>query len=225
MNQYINKRYPVTNGLLLVTTISFLLLQILRFGRAEEAYTIYEFGGLYGEALKLDPWQLWRMISPIFVHIGWQHFFFNSFILYALGYQMEELFGSRRFLLLYLLAGVMGNAFVFFFTPDVVSAGASTSIFGLFSAMAVLRYFSRNAYLKSLGQRYTSLLIINLLISLVNPSVSLAGHIGGAVGGALVVIFLPPKGERSLFTSQQTVLALAGYLALLAFLVVAGFLS
>lgn len=202
MNQYINKRYPVTNGLLLVTTVVFLALQVLRFGRAEDAYAIYEFGGLYGLALKLELWQLWRLVSPIFVHIGWQHFLFNSFTLYALGYQLEGLFGSRRFLILYLLAGIMGNAFVFFFTPDVVSAGASTSLFGLFGAMVLLRYYSRSPYVQVLGQRYTALLVMNMVITLLNPSISLAGHLGGAVGGCLAVVFLPPQREKQIFTSK-----------------------
>lgn len=224
MNQYINKRYPVTNGLLLVTTLVFLVLQILRFGRAEDAYAIYEFGGLYGLALKLEPWQLWRLVSPIFVHIGWQHFLFNGFTLYALGYQLEGLFGSRRFLMLYLLAGIMGDVFVFFFTPDVVSAGASTSLFGLFGAMVLLRYHSRSPYVQVLGQRYTALLVMNMVITLLNPSISLAGHLGGAVGGCLAVIFLPPQGEKHLFTSKQTVLALGTYLLLLLALLGLGFI-
>lgn len=224
MKNLFDKRYPVTNSLLAITALVFLLIQVFRFGQTTAGYTIFEFGGMFGEVVRYDPTQLWRLVSPIFVHIGWQHFLFNSFTLYALGYQLEGLFGSRRFLILYLLAGIMGNAFVFFFTPNVVSAGASTSLFGLFGAMALLRYYSRSPYVQVLGQRYTALLIANLIITLLNPSISLAGHLGGAVGGCLVVIFLPPQREKQVFTSKQTVLALAVYLLLLLALLGLGFI-
>lgn len=214
MRQMFDRRYPVTNGLLAVTTAVFLLIQILRFGQTTAAYTIFEFGGMYGEAVRQDPSQLWRLISPIFVHIGWEHFLFNSITLIGLGYQLEGLFGPRRFFLLYMLSGMMGNLFVLFFTPGVVGAGASTSLFGLFAAMALLRKFSRSRYLQVLGQRYMMLLGMNLLLGLFTPSISMAGHIGGAVGGALVVIFLPPLVEKNLFSGKQIFYSFIGYLAL-----------
>lgn len=220
MNKAINTRYPVTNVLLLVTALVFIVMQVVRFGEATTAQTIYDFGGLYGLAVKLDPSQLWRLVSPMFVHIGWEHFFFNSMTLYVFGYQLEEIFGSRYFLLLYVLSGIMGNVFVLFLTPNVVAAGASTSLFGLFGAMVVLRYHSRNPYLQSLGQRYVALLLINLALGLFRPEISLVGHIGGVVGGALAGVFLPIREEQELFTGRQQRLALLLYVVLTVGLIV-----
>ncbi|MDQ8767871.1 rhomboid family intramembrane serine protease, partial [Streptococcus ruminantium] len=97
MKDVFDTRYPITNGLLAVTTFVFLLIQVLRFGQTTAAYTIFEFGGMYGEIVRHDPTQLWRLVSPIFVHIGWEHFLFNSVTLLGLGYQLEGLFGPRRF--------------------------------------------------------------------------------------------------------------------------------
>lgn len=218
MKDVFDTRYPITNGLLAVTTFVFLLIQVLRFGQTTAAYTIFEFGGMYGEIVRHDPTQLWRLVSPIFVHIGWEHFLFNSVTLLGLGYQLEGLFGPRRFFLLYLLSGIMGNAFVLFFTPGVIGAGASTSLFGLFAAIALLRKFSRSPYLRMLGQRYVVLLVFNLVLGLFNPAISMAGHIGGAVGGCLVVVFLPPLVEKDLFSGKQIFYSFIGYLGLLALL-------
>ncbi|WP_155974120.1 rhomboid family intramembrane serine protease [Streptococcus ruminantium] len=218
MKDVFDTRYPITNGLLAVTAFVFLLIQVLRFGQTTAAYTIFEFGGMYGEIVRHDPTQLWRLVSPIFVHIGWEHFLFNSVTLLGLGYQLEGLFGPRRFFLLYLLSGIMGNAFVLFFTPGVIGAGASTSLFGLFAAIALLRKFSRSPYLRMLGQRYVVLLVFNLVLGLFNPAISMAGHIGGAVGGCLVVVFLPPLVEKDLFSGKQIFYSFIGYLGLLALL-------
>ncbi|MDQ8767741.1 rhomboid family intramembrane serine protease, partial [Streptococcus ruminantium] len=122
------------------------------------------------------------------------------------------------FFLLYLLSGIMGNAFVLFFTPGVIGAGASTSLFGLFAAIALLRKFSRSPYLRMLGQRYVVLLVFNLVLGLFNPAISMAGHVGGAVGGCLVVVFLPPLVEKDLFSGKQIFYSFIGYLGLLALL-------
>lgn len=211
MRQVFKKDYPITNSLLVITTLVFLAMHIFRFGQASSTQTIVEFGGLWGQLVREDMTQIWRLLTPIFVHIGWGHFLSNSLTLFVFGYQVEGLFGSWRFLALYLLSGLMGNVFILYFTPAVVSAGASTSLFGLFGVMAVLRYRSRSAYIRFLGQYYVALLIANLIVTAITPHISVAGHIGGLVGGALCAVILVLPREPLLFTTKQRRLAIAGY--------------
>ncbi|MET3644993.1 rhomboid family intramembrane serine protease [Streptococcus gallinaceus] len=218
MGQVFKKEYPITNSLLAITTAVFLAMQIFRFGQATSAQTIFDFGGLLGLAVEQDITQIWRLVTPIFVHIGWEHFLFNSFTLLIFGYQVEDIFGSWRFLALYLLSGLLGNVFILCFTPTVVAAGASTSLFGLFGVMAVLRYQSRSAYVRFLGQRYVGLLIANLIVTAITPNISVAGHIGGLVGGVLCAFILVLPREPWLFTKQQRWLAAGGYILLTGFL-------
>ena len=201
------KRRPVTFGILIITTLVFMAIQIFRFSDSTSGATIFEFGGLYGLFLKHDPSQLWRLVTPIFVHIGWQHFLFNLFAIYIVGQLAEQVWGSWRFLLLYLLSGIMGNIFTLLLTPDVVAAGASTSIFGVFAAITVAGYFGRNPYLKHLGQSYQALIVINLIFNLFMPNVGIVGHIGGLVGGLLVAVFLPTLHEKNMFQAWQRLLA------------------
>ena len=111
--------------------------------------------------------------------------------LYFLGRQMEQIFGSKQFFFIYLLSGMMGNLFVLVFSPNAITAGASTALYGMFASIVVLRYASRNPYLQQLGQSYLSLLVINLVGSILMPGISLAGHVGGAVGGCITGYRLP----------------------------------
>ncbi|MEY8462232.1 rhomboid family intramembrane serine protease [Streptococcus merionis] len=215
MNQTFSRRYPVTTGILAITWLVFLAMQVLRFGWATSAQSVFDFGGMYGRAIEQDPSQLWRLVTPIFVHIGWQHILLNSLSIYFLGQQLEGLFGSLKFALFYLLSGIMGNALGMFLTPDTVSAGASTSIFGLFASLAMLRYIARSPYIRALGQSYMGLLIFNLIFGLITPGIGNAGHIGGAIGGALAVVFIPIRGEEGIFSSAKRHLALMAYLVLL----------
>ena len=112
----------------------------------------------------------------------------------------------------------MGNLFVLVFSPDAITAGASTALYSMFASIVVLRYASRNPYLQQLGQSYLSLLVINLVGSVLIPGISLAGHVGGAVGGALLAIVFPVRGERKIYSPGQRDLATLAFIALSALL-------
>ena len=187
MNKIYNKQYPVTSILLLITTGLFLTMFLLRGFAYSSTQTIYEFGAMHGRSIQYFPSQIWRLASAIF--------------------------GSWNFLFLYLMSGILGNAFVFFFTPSAVAAGASTSLFGIFGAIITLRYAVHNPYIQQLGQSYLILLVMNLVLSL-TPGISLAGHLGGAVGGALCAVIFPVHGEQRAYQVGQRVLALVIYLVL-----------
>lgn len=208
------KRSPITIFLLALTTVVFLMMQVVYFGNATSGEAIFNFGGMYGAYVSLFPAQLWRLVTPIFVHIGWEHFFFNALTLYFVGQIAEQIWGHHKFLALYVLSGIVGNVFTLFFTPNVIAAGASTSLFGVFAAIMVVGYFGKNPYLKELGRNYQLLIVINLLFNFFTPSVGIAGHIGGLVGGIVCAIFLPTYVEKEMFKSWQRWLAVSGYVAL-----------
>jgi len=151
MKEIFDKRYSVTSFFLLVTGFVFLLMLITTGINFDQVKTLFQFGAMYGPIIRLFPEQIWRLFSAIFVHIGWEHFIVNMISLYFLGRQVEEIFGSKQFFFLYLLSGMMGNLFVFAFTPKVVAAGASTSLYGLFAAIIILRYATRNLYNPAVG--------------------------------------------------------------------------
>lgn len=195
MNQLFDKKYPVTSSLLLLTTGVFLSMLLLRGFDYESVQTVYDFGGVLGDEIQVDPIQSWRLLAAMFVHIGLQHFVLNMVTLYFLGRIAEDLFGSKAFLALYLLSGLMGNLFVLAFSPEVVAAGASTALFGIFGAIASLRFIARSPYIQYLSQSYTSLILVNILFSLM-PGISLAGHLGGLVGGGILSFVFPVYGER-----------------------------
>ena len=195
MNQLFDKKYPVTSSLLLLTTGVFLSMLLLRGFDYESVQAVYDFGGVLGDEIQVDPSQSWRLLAAMFVHVGLQHFILNMVTLYFIGRIAEDLFGSKAFLALYVLSGLMGNLFVLVFSPEVVAAGASTALFGIFGAIVSLRFIARSPYIRYLGQRYTSLILINLLFSFM-PGISLAGHLGGLVGGGILAFVFPVYGEQ-----------------------------
>lgn len=215
MRAVLDKRYPVTNFLTLMTLVVFLWMQMTYGSSATSTLAVLRAGGMLGELVILDYAQLWRLVTPIFIHIGWEHMLLNGLSIYFVGRLLEGLIGSWRFLLLYLLSGIMGNAFVLYFTPTVVAAGASTSIFGMFAALVIIGYVGRNAYLRRLGRSYLILIALNTAVSVLSPDVSLAGHIGGAVGGVLVAIVAHMPVLTGQFVRREKAVAACLYMGLM----------
>ena len=74
MKLLFDRRYPVTSLLLLVTTAVFLSM-FIRFGSDyQTGATVYYSSGIIGEVVKVDPSQLWRIVTATFVHIGLETF-------------------------------------------------------------------------------------------------------------------------------------------------------
>ncbi len=213
MKYIYDRRYPVTSILLLVTTAVFLSMFIRFGGDYQTGAAVFYSGGVIGDIITADPSQLWRLFTATFVHIGLEHFALNMITLYYLGRLAEDLFGSNAFLAIYLLSGIMGNAFVAIFTPDVVAAGASTALFGLFGTIGALRFIVQSPYIRHLSQSYTSLIVVNLIFSFM-PGISMAGHIGGLVAGVMLAYVFPVRGEARFMNRTYQISAALSYLLL-----------
>lgn len=210
-----------------IVTYAFLGLQILLFilmtfdGGSTNTFTLIQYGAKFNPLLVAGQW--WRLITPIFLHIGWIHLLMNSVILYYLGIQLEDTLGHWRFALLYLLSGIAGNAASFAFNAFSVSAGASTSLFGLFGATLFLgRTYTNNPAIQHMARNFGTLIVINLVFGFFNSSVDLAGHVGGLAGGflAATAISVPNPLDRwkkkrlqygAMFVGLLVVLLVIGY--------------
>lgn len=174
-----------------IVTYIFLGLQILLFllmtfdGGSTNTFTLIQYGAKFNPLIVAGQW--WRLITPIVLHIGWVHLLMNSVILYYLGTQLEGILGHWRFALIYLLSGLAGNAASFALSVFSVSAGASTSLFGLFGATLFLgKTYTNNPAIQQMAQNFGMLIVINLVFGLFSSSVDLGGHIGGLAGGYLM---------------------------------------
>ena len=137
--------------------------------------------------------EYWRLVTPMFLHGSILHLGFNLYALYILGRRIERFFGSFRFSLLFLIAGVTGNLFSFFFTPEW-SLGSSTAIFGLLAAEGVFIYQHKSLFgdrSRIALRQIIQVAVINFLIGL-SPGIDNWGHLGGLVGGALFSWFAGP---------------------------------
>jgi membrane associated rhomboid family serine protease len=157
----------------------------------------------------------YRLVTAMFIHYGIIHLALNMWALWILGRQLEAALGRTRFLALYLVAGIGGNVASYLFEGGL-AAGASTALFGLFAAFAIV--------VRRLGGSLAGilpLLAINLYLTFVIPGISIAGHIGGLITGAIVAAGLA-YAPRNQYRTRVQVATIVGTLLLLAFLTVVG---
>lgn len=140
----------------------------------------------------------WRLVSSGFLHIGLMHLLFNGFAMYFFGQVAEPMFGSAKFLALFLLAVIGGNLLNNYVTWQGIldgtgqpglSAGASGGIMGIGAALLIAALFKISVNGMVLNLRSLVFIMgINLVYGFAVPGIDNAGHIGGAVTGLIIAL-------------------------------------
>ena len=222
---YFSRATPLTYAILIINALVYLLMTYAAGGNflsnlvtGVDPATLVAFGAKTNELLgQQGEW--FRLITPIFIHGGLIHIASNSYALWMVGPQVERLYGSARFVLIYLLCGVAGVAGSYIGSillkrdPSVPSVGASGAIFGLFGVLAVFGYKYRHelpaAFRRGFGSGVLPVIAINLLIGFSVPFIDNSAHIGGLICGALAAFLIPyiAPGKERISSTGLVVLA------------------
>jgi membrane associated rhomboid family serine protease len=133
----------------------------------------------------------WRLITASFLHYGPFHLLLNMLALFWFGSLLEQRIGSGRFLLLYLVSGLAGSAGALIMDPTTPTVGASGAIFGILGAGLVLERQRDYVF----GGSALGIIVINLVFTFSIPNISIGGHLGGLLGGALATLGLSRFGR------------------------------
>jgi membrane associated rhomboid family serine protease len=163
-------------------------------GLSADQQVLRAFGGKVNDLISQQH-QYWRLVTSMFIHIGFLHFLMNNYALWIIGQEIERLYGSARFVTLYLLTGVVGSLASYTFNPGALSAGASGAIFGLFGVMATFAFRFRKELPARLAtdirRRILPVIGINLIFGFSVQIVDNAAHIGGLLAGVVLALIIP----------------------------------
>jgi membrane associated rhomboid family serine protease len=139
--------------------------------------------------------EYWRLVTGAFLHDPNNplHILFNMYLLYVLGTMLEPVLGHVRFLALYFASLLAGSFGALVAAPESLTVGASGAVFGL---MAGAFYLQRARGIDPWRSGIGPLIVINLALPFVFPglNISIGGHIGGLIGGALAAIAIDRLG-------------------------------
>jgi membrane associated rhomboid family serine protease len=138
--------------------------------------------------------EYWRLFTSAWVHADLMHLAFNCYGLWILGSILERMIGWKRMLWIYFVSlfGGSGLALVFY-DSGTMMLGASGAVYGLFGAVLGVM-FAMTGSLRGLlqipmGRVLLLWLGFGIYISVTVPGISLLGHVGGLIPGALLGIY------------------------------------
>lgn len=190
------KKYKITTCLIVINILVYIVEVILAKNLIDiDVKTLIELGGKYGPLI--DAGEVWRLVTCTFLHGGITHILFNMYALYAIGPQIEEVYGRVKYLIIYITSGITASLLGYLIDPFTVSIGASGAIFGLLGALLVYAVKERGRLQKGVITNLLVVVGINLGIGLTLPNIDNLGHIGGFLGGILLsVVLIITKNEK-----------------------------
>jgi rhomboid protease GluP len=143
--------------------------------------TLYEFGAKFSASIAGGEW--WRLVTAGFLHGGLMHIAMNLWVLYDLGPQVEEIYGTERYLSIYLISSA-GGFLASTYWSNSLSIGASAALFGLIGAMIAIGVRSQTSMGAAIRGIYIRYAIGGLLFGLLPYfHIDNAAHVGGLAAG------------------------------------------
>ena len=195
-----NRYRLVTLALIAINVAVFALEAVLSGMRIDiSTRTLVDMGAMYAPLVQ-SPADLYRFVTPMFLHMDLMHLGFNMVALYSVGEVLERTLGRGNYLVLYFIAGITGNA------VSYVLHKGNRSLFTQYS------------------KGMLGVIAVNVAYTLLVPNISVSGHLGGALGG-LVAMFMIPAASLRVPNPVRVVVAVLWVAALVWLLVSQGVLG
>jgi len=207
----------IANIIIFIITIFFEKEIIYGTGNYPNLYPGLGFRPVY---LSLDYFpQLYTLFTSMFIHGGFAHIFGNMFVFFFVGTALEERIGIKKFMIIYLIAGVCGAVTQALVNLDssIPMIGASGAIFGVMGALAYA--FPRDEVVMPVGIGIMFLTRIKVIYAVlffaaietivvwldIQDTTAHFAHLGGLIGGFILAAVLIKKVKKTDDASFQTI--------------------
>lgn len=161
----------------------------------------------------------WTLITAIFLHGNFLHILFNLLWIRQIGTNVEELFGTSRFILIFLISGIVG-----FILSNIVgiqlTIGASGSIFGLLGALIFYGRHRGGVFGEAIFRQVMSWAVLLFIFGFLFSGINNWAHAGGFIGGYFSAQFLGYNELKLETRALQTASLVATISVLISFLLV-----
>jgi membrane associated rhomboid family serine protease len=209
---------PYIFTIIILVANLFVFMLMTASGGSENYETLKAYGAKLNSLINAG--EGWRVVTPIFIHIGPVHLLVNMYGLWMIGPYVERLYGSAKFVVLWVvtgIAGVVASYFslqprmqggalgrFFFRAMDGPAAGASGALFGLIGVLFVFGIKFRRelpeGFKRAFGTGLLPIILINLFVGYLGRNfIDNAAHVGGLVSGAVFALVIGYKrpGDRA----------------------------
>lgn len=191
------RKEPVTAGLILLNILVFLAVEFT--GSSQNTMHMLDCGAAYTPMI-VQGGEYYRLFTCMFLHFGIEHLLNNMLVLFVLGSRLERVIGKIKFLLIYLLGGVLGNIISLYLELHAqnfaVSAGASGAVFAVMGAMIYI-VIRNKGWLGDLSMRQILIMAaFALYFGFASTGVDNTAHVAGMISGFLLAVLLYHPGRK-----------------------------
>ena len=157
---------------------------------------LYRMGARQSIAILSGEW--WRLVLPIFLHGGLLHIGMNTMILVDIGSQVERIYGSARYLFLYVFTGICGFIASTAWNLKVyrgygVAIGASGALAGLVGVMLGMTTGRGGSYAREIRTQMIRMVLYLVIMAILPLGIDNAAHFGGLAVGFLLGKFMADR--------------------------------
>lgn len=217
-----SRRFPVMNWILIGLNL-YVFIYILRLEPSNRERMLYLYGMIPANLDWFQPITWTTLFTSMFLHAGWFHLLSNMWTLYIFGDNIEDRLGSIRYLIFYLIGGIIAGLMqaYFFQNSRIPAIGASGAIAGVLGGYFLLFPRARVITLIPIfifpwlveipalvylgfwffSQLYTGVFSLSMPAGADMAGIAWWAHIGGFIFGVLFVRFFRSKhttGSRTL---------------------------
>ena len=132
--------------------------------------------------------ELWRLITPVFIHFGLAHLFFNMYAMFLLGTVIELRFGAQFIIFFVLSSGVVGNLAQYMVTDNVLFGGMSGVLYGFFGFLWMKSVFDKHLGV-ILDRQAIYMMLFYYIICFFLPGIANTAHTAGLLYGVVFGYF------------------------------------
>lgn len=216
----LGKRFPASVGIL--ASLLAVFLAVAAFGNGVHAFLYYgamparlfdAWNALLAGDPTGEPWQAFKtLFTAIFLHADAAHLLQNALFLWIFAAILEPMIGSVRLVVLFVVAGALGNVAQAFVSPTslapvVGASGGVAALEGCYLSLA-LRFSLPWPHVWPIARpvpphQLVLMCLINFYLDVFSQfgggtggkPVAYAAHIGGFLAGGLIAAFFKPRTE------------------------------
>lgn len=186
VNDVFKPKNPIVTYVLIAINVIIFLLQMVDSSIGIR-FAVYNVG-------IIEHGQFYRLLTGMFLHANIIHLALNMYALYVIGKQLEGFIGRGKYIIVYILSGIMGSLLSLALHNGIyLGVGASGAIFGLLGSLLYFGYHYRVYLGGVLESQILPLIFINLVIGFMFNDIDNLAHIGGLIGGLTVTMGLGIK--------------------------------
>lgn len=179
---------PVVVSLIALSILGYFLQQGVFGFTAVNTVTFAPLGVSYSNG------ELWRILTPVFLHFSVLHIVFNCMCVWDLGRRLELYLGSFHFTIFFVVTSIAANLVQFAWSGSVSFGGISGFICAMFGFIAVRRFFDSHPLINvplpyiSFMFLWLALCVIGVVDYVFNVAIANAAHLGGLIAGAMYAL-------------------------------------